>query len=517
MELTEEQKAIINTVYNDEPVIKINAYAGSGKTTTLVEVVKEIIKINPNSKILYLVFNRMMSQEASKKFPAPNVQCYTAHAFALRRMNMSGKVIKVLNNVDLSRECLRKKEEHPKYKYVPFKKFKMLMDNYALSRLCLKDFILLVSEDGIAGEEFKPDELEFFEIVYKSLIKEDKYTHGMYLKEYALNHHDTIRGYDYVLLDEAQDLNMFMMDIVKRIERKKLYVVGDNYQQIYAWNNAINSMQKYEGKLYPLSKSFRFNDEIREIADAILRLQESYRTSETKISNVHNNKDYDDSKVTILFRTNAAMLERALDLVYYNNEDKRIKVNFMAMINGGEANNFNDTFSEMLQFTKALLEGCYGKNSSICKEFDREFPIQITSAALKSYIKMAEKENYRSFYEYVICNLYSFSLDYIKYWKIFDMLRGDVVEAFKSVRSAALIKNYEKEYTLCTAHRSKGLEWEYVIVASDDWKITNLEEINLLYVACSRAIKKLDYLEIDNLIKSIKEQVNKEEALSGSK
>ena len=188
----------------------------------------------------------------------------------------------------------------------------------------------------------------------------------------------------------------------------------------------------------------------------------------------------------------------------------------MAMINGGEANSFNDTFSEMLQFTKALLEGCYGKNSKVYKEFDEEFPVQITSATLKAYIKIAEKENYKSFYEYVVCNLYSFSLDYIKYWKIFDMLRGDVVEAFKSVRSAELIRDYEKEYTLCTAHRSKGLEWEYVVIASDDWKLTNLDEINLLYVACTRAIKKLDYSEISSLIEGIKNQVNKE-LVSGSK
>ena len=43
-ELTDEQKAIVNTIYDDNKVIKINAFAGSGKTSSLVEIVKEIRK-----------------------------------------------------------------------------------------------------------------------------------------------------------------------------------------------------------------------------------------------------------------------------------------------------------------------------------------------------------------------------------------------------------------------------------------------------------------------------------------
>lgn len=51
---------------------------------------------------------------------------------------------------------------------------------------------------------------------------------------------------------------------------------------------------------------------------------------------------------------------------------------------------------------------------------------------------------------------------------------------------------------LTTAHKSKGKEWDNVIVA-DDFDIERIfgeviyqQDINLLYVACTRAIKKLD-------------------------
>ena len=57
MEFTKEQNDIINLTGN----IKINAVAGSGKTTTIIEYAKTRPK---NSKILYLAFNKSVKLEA---------------------------------------------------------------------------------------------------------------------------------------------------------------------------------------------------------------------------------------------------------------------------------------------------------------------------------------------------------------------------------------------------------------------------------------------------------------------
>ena len=67
---------------------------------------------------------------------------------------------------------------------------------------------------------------------------------------------------------------------------------------------------------------------------------------------------------------------------------------------------------------------------------------------------------------------------------------------------------------MCTAHRAKGSEWPYVIIAADNWNIQNEDEINLLYVACTRAKYKLDYSEISSLLEFIKDVV---EERSGEK
>ena len=61
MKLTKEQQDILAS--NDD--IKINAVAGSGKTTTMIAYAQS----RPSeSKILYLAFNKSVKMEAIKKF-----------------------------------------------------------------------------------------------------------------------------------------------------------------------------------------------------------------------------------------------------------------------------------------------------------------------------------------------------------------------------------------------------------------------------------------------------------------
>lgn len=78
--LTEEQVAIINA----EGSIKINAVAGSGKTTTIIEYAAARPQ---NSRILYLAFNKSVKLEAGHKFQErwlDNVKVETAHSLAFR-------------------------------------------------------------------------------------------------------------------------------------------------------------------------------------------------------------------------------------------------------------------------------------------------------------------------------------------------------------------------------------------------------------------------------------------------
>jgi superfamily I DNA and RNA helicase len=82
LNLTEEQEAIIASSGD----IRINAVAGSGKTTTIIQYAASRPK---TSKILYLAFNKSVRMEAKKRFQElglNNVQVETAHSLAYKHI-----------------------------------------------------------------------------------------------------------------------------------------------------------------------------------------------------------------------------------------------------------------------------------------------------------------------------------------------------------------------------------------------------------------------------------------------
>lgn len=60
------------------PIVIILLYAGTGKTTTLVE----FTKTHPSLTFLYTVYNRSMKESADMIFCSSNVECRTFHSIA---------------------------------------------------------------------------------------------------------------------------------------------------------------------------------------------------------------------------------------------------------------------------------------------------------------------------------------------------------------------------------------------------------------------------------------------------
>ena len=82
MKLTKEQEEIINS---DKLSFKINAVAGSGKTTTLLEYAKK----NSHLKILYLAYNKSLQvslQGKLKEYKIPSMQVSTIHSLAYSKI-----------------------------------------------------------------------------------------------------------------------------------------------------------------------------------------------------------------------------------------------------------------------------------------------------------------------------------------------------------------------------------------------------------------------------------------------
>ena len=81
---TPEQLSIINSVTDGKDgIYVVDAAAGSGKTTTAVEMVKRYIQANPHNKVLMLVRGRDLKDKLKKEFEyTNNVGCATVHSYA---------------------------------------------------------------------------------------------------------------------------------------------------------------------------------------------------------------------------------------------------------------------------------------------------------------------------------------------------------------------------------------------------------------------------------------------------
>jgi F-box protein 18 (helicase) len=86
IQLTEEQKDIISCDRVQGEILKIMAFAGTGKTSTLIEYTKS----RPHMRFLYVAFNKSVQLAATEKFPR-NVVTKTSHALAFQTIGYKHK------------------------------------------------------------------------------------------------------------------------------------------------------------------------------------------------------------------------------------------------------------------------------------------------------------------------------------------------------------------------------------------------------------------------------------------
>ena len=83
---SEEQKNIFKYAKTGVNNIIIQAVAGAGKTTTLVECVKQLIEFNPKQHILLLAHNKSTKETLIQRLGEENknIHVYTLHGLAYR-------------------------------------------------------------------------------------------------------------------------------------------------------------------------------------------------------------------------------------------------------------------------------------------------------------------------------------------------------------------------------------------------------------------------------------------------
>lgn len=111
---------------------------------------------------------------------------------------------------------------------------------------------------------------------------------------------DSKEEFDWVLVDEVQDLTEEELEVVLSLRGKKLFAVGDPYQSIYGWNGALGMgiFKKLEGIIpFELKNNYR---SCKKIVGWLNSVYERELVSKNTVSN---------GLTAILCRTNSSVFE----------------------------------------------------------------------------------------------------------------------------------------------------------------------------------------------------------------
>jgi len=463
MKLTPEQ---LDIVYADNDYIYVSARAGTGKTKTLLEYVK----VRKKETFLYIVYNSSIKEEALSKFPS-YVTIHTIHSLAREYIGYKyqHKLTKNIKTEDIFHSL-----EYFKNKNISNEKdFKeAFIISSIINRFCNSSFKKI--EEIPHEEKYLKLAQEYWNKMIDLKNQNVFITFDGYLKLFHLN--NPILDYDYILVDEAQDSNEVMLDIVYSQNSKKIFV-GDEHQRIYSFRGAMNVFNdskhfnpESDYSYLSLTKSFRFGKEIASVANKLLsfykqedKLLKGSEERNSIVGNIDKTIQY-----TTITRTNAKLFDLA---VKFAKEGKSIA------INGG------------IEFLEKQILDIYH--------------------LYKGELDLIESETIKKFKTYKKFKGIAENLKYPEYLFLVRIIEkyGDSLK-----ENLILIKKYitgikTADRILTTAHKSKGLEFVSVLIEEDFINLfdkngilipvdrINLEEINLLYVAITRATHEIELSE----------------------
>ncbi|ABV20119.1 conserved hypothetical protein [Escherichia coli O139:H28 str. E24377A] len=477
---TDEQSAIIH--WQGQKLV-VNAFAGTGKTSTLVQYALA----NPDSRILYLAYNRSVRDEAERKFPF-NVECKTSHQLAWSRFgrHYQNRLVASLRITDVAR--------------------KLNTRHWLLVRLALSSLNqFLCSADKEPGPQHLPDEdaragtdvsaiLQAVQVLWHEMSRPDgtfPVTHDTYLKLFQLSSPDLSRRWDIILFDEAQDANPVTSALVLS-QPCRVILVGDRYQQIYRFRGADNALShpvlNDAGRLW-LTQSFRFGPSVARMANLLLQRAGEKRQvtgsgGEDDVLMSRTDADKPEGHRTVLSRT---VLSRTVAGV--------ICTALMASLSGRKV------------YWVGGIEGYRTEALEDLYWFSADMPEKMQSDALR--------RDYRDFDEYCRIAKSTRDVEMNQAIRLLDICFPLPVK-LKLLREHTVTGEKDADITVSTAHRSKGLEWPVVILDEDFADITDplmpederRDETNLLYVAVTRARKTL---VLNSLMRQLAEEAGRDE------
>ena len=481
------------------------ASAGTGKTTTLLDLLAQHLETTKPSRICFTTFTKAGAQEAvdraleKTKYDEKEFTAFsTLHALCFRRiprkqmLNLQDyRLLGELTGYTITGMSTL-------YDYIDKDNVTICKGDKLLQYNSLMRNMQQSAAEALTHQvntKFTPEELEEFSTFYTKFKKEkNKYDFTDQLEVFI--EQDTPIGVDYLFIDEAQDLSPLQWKVVDLISKEvnNVYIAGDDKQSIYKFSGGDpKSLINREGNRIVLDTSYRLPQPILEYAERITEritekqpYQVSSKNNDGRVHKIRTLDDLDLTEGTWFFLCrNKAILPLF--------EQYLVKKQIL-FVSGGLNSLFSAKQIYYIKLWERLRLG-YKIKSSRLKELYREYlPTgKVVAKGSKNLIEsMPDAEMFDK--DDLINN---FGLRTTAKWNhVFKL-----PDTTKDILLKAELENKFDKATnieVNTIHSSKGREADNVVVLPDMTSTSYYayqkdpdNEHRVFYVACTRAKQKL--------------------------
>ena len=321
LEWSKFQKEIFKDIQKGEGHTIVEAYAGASKTTSIVESFRYVPK---GKKTIVLAFNKIIQEELKARAPS-YVEATTFHSLGLRAIKQKFGNVEIDDNkvFDIIKSLISYKVEHDVIVNI--------CDTVAYCKYMLQDTPSQIDNiiDNFGIDTCEIDRKEFISLVIKTLGKDKIQTNKIDFNDmcwFPFVHNLFLGNYDYVYVDEVQDLNKSQMVMAKKVCKSiggRIIAVGDTYQTLYSWRGADTSIldeikKEEKTKILSLPISYRCPKKVIELAKYwVPDIECPYNAKEGEVKDINLNSLYKLAKpgCFVLSRTNAPLIKICMEFI----------------------------------------------------------------------------------------------------------------------------------------------------------------------------------------------------------
>jgi len=471
------QQAIFDYIDNSSHSLIIEAVAGSGKTTTIVEAVSRL----PSQDYIFLAFNKSIAEEL--KFRGVKASTFHALCFAELNSRLSKRPKVDSRKVPGIFQAIATETEQEEYWEIPKlvslgknsalttdssnEEWEDIIDSHELSFPSVSHAVSL-AERVLRISNARLDVIDFDDMLYIPWLKNFR-----------------IKSYATVFVDEAQDTNALQLALLQSIVDPfggRLIAVGDERQAIYGFRGAgTGSMAAIEQRFgctrLPLSISYRCSKAVVAQAKVLVpQIEASETAPEGNAAEVTSwALRHLKPGTAVICRVNKPLIKLAWRLVQAGQPIRYLG-------------------RDLVKGMKKLIEkhGKHVNMETLVVRLEAERDKEILQAEKKGKTSLIPgiEDRYGS--------ILALAAELPHHATPADLVTA-ISRIFTETDSGGV--------TLCTVHKSKGLEWGSVFILDrnhymphprvrEGWQLQ--QEINMLYVAITRAKQNLLFISSEN-------------------